>query len=121
MATILSRDPSFDMSRLLAGVKKDAPLVGSAHPRGGGWWCRPVLTVVCAQTQTRAHTSNTHTHTHTHTHARTHARTHPPLQVVKAYLTHDLATLGQHCGPELMERFAGIFRHFQAEVRRARR
>lgn len=32
MSTILARDPSFDMSRLLAGVKKDAPLVG-----GGGW------------------------------------------------------------------------------------
>lgn len=27
MTTILSRDPTFDMGRLLAGVKKDAPLV----------------------------------------------------------------------------------------------
>ena len=27
MATILSRDPAFDMSRLLAGIRKDAPLV----------------------------------------------------------------------------------------------
>ena len=27
MGTILARDPGFDMSRLLAGVKKDAPLV----------------------------------------------------------------------------------------------
>ncbi|KAI8463752.1 MAG: hypothetical protein J3K34DRAFT_136258 [Monoraphidium minutum] len=61
MTTILSRDPGFDMGRLLAGVKKDAP------------------------------------------------------RVVQAFLTHDLATLGQHCGPELMERFTGIFKHFEAE------
>lgn len=27
MTTILSRDPSFDMSKLLASVKKDAPVV----------------------------------------------------------------------------------------------
>jgi hypothetical protein len=33
MTTILSRDPSFDMGRLLAGVKKDAPTVGG---RPGG-------------------------------------------------------------------------------------
>ena len=45
-------------------------------------------------------------------------RNRPSLpQVVKAFLTHDLATLRQHCGPELMERFSGIFRHFEAEVR----
>jgi hypothetical protein len=36
--------------------------------------------------------------------------------VVKAFLTHDLATLRQHCGPELLERFEGIFEHFQAQV-----
>ena len=39
--------------------------------------------------------------------------------VVKAFLTRDIATLAQHCGPELVERFSGIFRHFEAEVRLA--
>lgn len=44
-----------------------------------------------------------------------------PRQVVKAFLTHDLATLEQHCGPELMERFSGIFKHFETEVQGAAR
>jgi len=37
MATMLSRDPSFDMSKLLAGVKKDAPLVRFGLRLGLGW------------------------------------------------------------------------------------
>lgn len=36
--------------------------------------------------------------------------------MVKAFLTHDLATLKQHCGPELMERLEGIFKHFEGQV-----
>jgi hypothetical protein len=36
--------------------------------------------------------------------------------VVQAFLTHDLATLRKHCGPELMERLEGIFKHFEAQV-----
>jgi import inner membrane translocase subunit TIM44 len=67
MAQILARDPGFDMARLLASVKADAPVI------------------------------------------------------VKAFLTHDLATLRQHCGPELMEKFAGIFKHFEVGGRRLRR
>lgn len=35
--------------------------------------------------------------------------------VVKAFLQHDLATLQLYCGPELMERFEGIFKHFEQE------
>ena len=37
--------------------------------------------------------------------------------VVKAFLSHDLETLEKHCGPELLERFAGIFKHFKSQVR----
>jgi hypothetical protein len=37
-------------------------------------------------------------------------------RVVKAFLTHDLPTLRKHCGPELMERLEGIFKHFEAQV-----
>eukprot|EP00967_Tisochrysis_lutea_P119329 scaffold194580_cov16-Tisochrysis_lutea.AAC.1 len=37
--------------------------------------------------------------------------------VSKAFLNHDLATLKLHCGPELLERFAGIFKHFSEQVR----
>jgi hypothetical protein len=37
--------------------------------------------------------------------------------VVKAFLTHDLATLQQHMGPELLEKLGGIFRHYEAQVR----
>ena len=36
--------------------------------------------------------------------------------VSKAFLNHDLATLKLHCGPELVERFSGIFRHFSEQV-----
>eukprot|EP00878_Enallax_costatus_P028175 GHUV01030394.1.p1 GENE.GHUV01030394.1~~GHUV01030394.1.p1 ORF type:complete len:208 (+),score=55.25 GHUV01030394.1:2-625(+) len=61
MAKIRSKDPRFDMSRLLEGVRYDAP------------------------------------------------------NVVKAFLTHDLATLKQHCGPEILERLEGIFKHFEAQ------
>ncbi|KAF8055111.1 TIM44-2 [Scenedesmus sp. PABB004] len=61
MALIRGRDPRFDMSRLLEGVRYDAP------------------------------------------------------RVVKAFLTHDLPTLRKHCGPELLERLEGIFKHFEAE------
>lgn len=39
--------------------------------------------------------------------------------VVKAFLTHDLETLGKHCGPELMERFAGGQRPVWAHLRLA--
>lgn len=60
--TIRSRDPSFDMSKLLSRAKCDARVV------------------------------------------------------VEAFLTHDLGTLRKHCGPELMERFEGIFKHFQQQV-----
>ncbi|GLC45459.1 hypothetical protein PLESTB_000316300 [Pleodorina starrii] len=35
--------------------------------------------------------------------------------VVRAFLKHDLETLSQHCGPELLERFAGIFKHFDEQ------
>lgn len=35
--------------------------------------------------------------------------------VVKAFLKHDLDTLALHCGPELLERFAGIFKHFSEQ------
>ncbi|KAF5837473.1 hypothetical protein DUNSADRAFT_4275, partial [Dunaliella salina] len=35
--------------------------------------------------------------------------------VSKAFLNHDLATLKLHCGPELLERFAGIFKHFSEQ------
>eukprot|EP00877_Chromochloris_zofingiensis_P014303 jgi/Chrzof1/9126/Cz03g36270.t1 len=59
--TIRSRDPSFDMSKLLSRAKCDARVV------------------------------------------------------VEAFLTHDLGTLRKHCGPELMERFEGIFKHFQQQ------
>lgn len=38
--------------------------------------------------------------------------------VVKAFLKHDLDTLALHCGPELLERFAGIFKHFSEQVGR---
>ncbi|KAF6258853.1 hypothetical protein COO60DRAFT_1701120 [Scenedesmus sp. NREL 46B-D3] len=61
MAIIRSRDPRFDMTTLLDGVRFDAP------------------------------------------------------RVVKAFLTHDLPTLRKHCGPELMERLEGIFKHFEAQ------
>ncbi len=37
--------------------------------------------------------------------------------VSKAFLNHDLATLKLHCGPELLERFSGIFKHFTEQVR----
>ncbi len=36
--------------------------------------------------------------------------------VVKAFLKHDLDALALHCGPELLERFAGIFKHFSEQV-----
>jgi len=36
--------------------------------------------------------------------------------VSKAFLKHDLPTLRLHCGPELLERFSGIFRHFTEQV-----
>jgi len=36
--------------------------------------------------------------------------------VSKAFLNHDLPTLKQHCGPELIERFSGIFKHFAEAV-----
>lgn len=61
MAIIRSRDPRFDMTTLLDGVRFDSP------------------------------------------------------RVVKAFLTHDLPTLRKHCGPELMERLEGIFKHFEAQ------
>eukprot|EP00798_Chlamydomonas_sp_ICE-L_P015519 gene15520-21608_t len=32
--------------------------------------------------------------------------------VTKAFLTRDLDQLKEHCGPELLERFTGIFKHF---------
>ncbi|MEW5296833.1 MAG: hypothetical protein WDW36_000085 [Sanguina aurantia] len=32
--------------------------------------------------------------------------------VSKAFLRHDLPVLKQHCGPELIQRFQGIFKHF---------
>ncbi|GIL68526.1 hypothetical protein Vafri_21798 [Volvox africanus] len=35
--------------------------------------------------------------------------------VVRAFLKHDLGALSQHCGPELLERFAGIFKHFDEQ------
>ncbi|GFR45893.1 hypothetical protein Agub_g7349 [Astrephomene gubernaculifera] len=35
--------------------------------------------------------------------------------VVKAFLKHDLNTLSEHCGPELLERFTGIFKHFDEQ------
>lgn len=35
--------------------------------------------------------------------------------VVKAFLTHDLEVLRRHCGPELMERLTGIFKHFETQ------
>lgn len=61
MAKIRGRDPRFEMARLLAGVRYDAPIV------------------------------------------------------VKAFLTHDLATLRAHCGPELLERMGGMFANFEAQ------
>ena len=36
--------------------------------------------------------------------------------VVKAFLTHDLATLKQHIGKELEERMGGMFKFFEAAV-----
>lgn len=36
--------------------------------------------------------------------------------VVKAFLTHDLATLKKHIGPELEERMGGMFKFFEAAV-----
>jgi len=36
--------------------------------------------------------------------------------VVKAFMTHDLATMKQHIGRELEERMAGIFRHYKEAV-----
>lgn len=56
MQEIRSRDPRFDLNRLIQGVKADAPVV------------------------------------------------------VQAFLRHELPVLEKHCGPELMERFAGIFK-----------
>jgi hypothetical protein len=41
---------------------------------------------------------------------------HDAPTVVKAFLTHDLATLKQHIGKELQERMGGIFRTFEAAV-----
>ncbi|KXZ52540.1 hypothetical protein GPECTOR_9g584 [Gonium pectorale] len=35
--------------------------------------------------------------------------------VVRAFLKHDLESLSQHCGPELLERFSGIFKHFDEQ------
>jgi hypothetical protein len=35
---------------------------------------------------------------------------------VKAFLTHDLATLKQHIGKELEERMGGMFKFFEAAV-----
>lgn len=37
--------------------------------------------------------------------------------MAKAFLNRDLSTLKLHCGPELLERFSGIFKHHQQEVR----
>jgi hypothetical protein len=36
--------------------------------------------------------------------------------VTQAFLKHDLATLELHCGPELLDRFRGIFQHFTQQV-----
>ena len=36
--------------------------------------------------------------------------------VTKAFLRHDLPMLKEHCGPELIERFSGIFKHFSDQV-----
>ncbi|KAG2484061.1 hypothetical protein HYH03_017081 [Edaphochlamys debaryana] len=35
--------------------------------------------------------------------------------VVRAFLKHDLEALQLHCGPELLERFGGIFKHFNEQ------
>ena len=40
MATVLARDPGFDMGRLLAGVKKDAPTVRFEGREGRGTHAR---------------------------------------------------------------------------------
>jgi hypothetical protein len=45
-------------------------------------------------------------------------RRHDAPAVVKAFLTHDLATLKQHVGKELEERLGGMFKHFEAAVSR---
>lgn len=38
--------------------------------------------------------------------------------VTKAFLTHDMATLNEFCGPEIMQRLEGLCKAFQQQVRR---
>ncbi len=37
--------------------------------------------------------------------------------VTKAFLKHDMETLGEHCGPEIMQRLEGLCKAFQQQVR----
>lgn len=40
--------------------------------------------------------------------------------VTKAFLTHDMATLNEFCGSEIMQRLEGLCKAFQQQVRRCR-
>ena len=121
MHMIRLRDHTFDINSFVRSIKVCGVVGGWGTHACGPWGATHQQhgSLCCCSRQcwiqARLHMPSLAAH-QTHTNTCVCAQIDAPV-VTRAFLTHDMETLKLHCGPELLERFGGIFKHFDEAVR----